>query len=87
MSKAPPAETPVDEELRVPKTWQPECDLKELKVELPAPQQPSSDVFLKSLLQRKHEKGPETYKMQCELHGVYSIPDQWRAKMVSRYEF
>jgi hypothetical protein len=67
----------------MPKTWQPDVDLKELNVKLPTPQPPASDVFLKSLLQRKYEKFPEAIKLQCEMHGVYSMPDLWRAKAVT----
>ena len=67
----------------MPKTWQPDVDLKELDVKLPTPQPPASDVFLKSLLQRKYEKFPEAIKLQCEMHGVYSMPDLWRAKAVT----
>jgi len=40
----------VDETLIMPKLWQPDSDLKSLKVELPNIEEPASDVFLKSLL-------------------------------------
>lgn len=35
---------------QMPKLWQPEVDLKELKIEMPKMEAPSSDTFLKSLL-------------------------------------
>jgi hypothetical protein len=81
MSKQPVPEV-AEEMPQMPKLWQPEVDLKELKIEMPKLEAPSSDTFLKSLLQRKHEKGPDSYKLQLEMHGVFSLPDQWRAKIV-----
>lgn len=75
MSKQAPAADPADDMPQMPKLWQPEVELKELKLEMPKLEQPSSDTFLKSLLQRKHEKGPESFKLQLEMHGIFSLPD------------
>lgn len=66
----------------MPKVWQPEVNLKELRVTVPNLAEPASDVFLKSLLQRQYEKLPDNFKLKAEVHGIYSLPDQWRAKIV-----
>jgi hypothetical protein len=83
MSKQVVIPEPVDDTPQMPKTWQPEVDLKSLKVETPLMEQPSSDTFLKSLLQRKHEPLSDCFKLNVEMHGIFSLPDQWKAKIVS----
>jgi len=82
MSKVPPVPEPVDETPQMPKTWHPDVDLKSLKVDIPHIEQPSSDIFLKSLLQRKYEPLQEPFKLNVEVHGIYSLPDSWKAKVV-----
>jgi len=52
-----------------------------MRVELPPLEEPSSEVFLRSLLQRKYQPLAESITLRAEVHGVYSIPDTWRAKM------
>ena len=59
----------------MPKLFSPEADLKELKITIPNNEKPSTDTFLKSLLQGKYEKRPESFKLQLEMHGIYSLPD------------
>jgi len=75
MSKQAPVPEPIDDTPQMPKTWQPEVDLKSLKVDTPHIDQPSSDTFLKSLLQRKHEPLSEPFKLNVEMHGIFSVPD------------
>lgn len=77
-----------DELPQMPKLWSPEVDPREIKVEMPHYEEPSSDTFLKSLLERRHTKGPEQFKLTMEMHGIYALPEQWRAKLVrNRYKF
>ena len=73
-----------EEQPTVPKVWQPELDLKACeKVNLPALQPPKSDHFLRSVLQRKFNPKPDGLKLRIEVHGIFSMPDPWRARMVS----
>jgi hypothetical protein len=55
-----------------------------MQVELPSLEEPSSEVFLRSLLQRKYQPLAESITLRTEVHGIYSIPDQWRAKVVRK---
>ena len=72
----------------MPKLWTPEADPREIKVEWPHYEEPSSDTFLRSLLERRNTKGPEQFKLTLEMHGIYALPEQWRIKLVrNRYCF
>jgi len=53
-----------------------------LRYNAPAIEEPPSEVFLRSLLQRKYQPLPESISLKAEFHGVYSIPDQWKSKIV-----
>ena len=67
----------------LPSLWTPQFDTKQIKVEVPELQEPASDLFLRSILQRKHQKFGDEVKMNMEIHGIYSIPELWKNKVVS----
>ena len=67
----------------LPSLWTPQFDPRAVKVELPELAEPPSDTFLRSILQRKHQPLSSTFSLKVQVHGIYSVPEVWKAKMVS----
>ena len=67
----------------LPSLWTPQFDPKAVKVEVPVLNEPASDTFLRSILQRKHQPIAEPFNFKLQVHGVFSVPELWKAKMVS----
>lgn len=67
----------------LPSLWSPQFDPKNVKVELPVLNEPASENFLRSILQRKHQPLQTPLNMKVQVHGIYSVPEVWKAKMVS----
>ena len=67
----------------IPSLWTPSFDPKAVKVDLPDLSEPKSDIFLRSILQRKHQPLKEPLNMKVQVHGIFSVPEMWKAKMVS----
>ena len=68
----------------LPSLWTPQFDPRAVKVELPELAEPPSDTFLRSILQRKHQPLSAAFNLKVHVHGIYSVPELWKAKMVSR---
>lgn len=51
---------------------------------MPELAEPPSDTFLRSILQRKHQPLSSTFNLKVHMHGIYSVPELWKAKMVSQ---
>ena len=75
----------------LPSLWTAKFDPKTVRVEQPDLNEPPSDVFLRSILQRKHQPIVTPFNFKVQVHGVFSVPELWKAKMVSflksRYNF
>ena len=69
----------------VPSLWTPQFDIGAHKVELDEPREPKSDQFLRSVLQRKHQPMQGPLNIKVEFHGLFSVPEQWKAKAVSEF--
>ena len=67
----------------LPSIWTPIFDIAQHRVDLPGQQEPRSDVFLRSVLQRKHQPMSGPLNMKTEFHGLFAVPEQWKAKAVS----
>lgn len=67
----------------LPSLWTPQFDPKAVKVEVPELSEPASETFLRSILQRKHQPITEPFKFKVQVHGIYSVPELWKAKIVS----
>mmetsp|Transcript_6930 Transcript_6930/g.8301 ORF Transcript_6930/g.8301 Transcript_6930/m.8301 type:complete len:260 (-) Transcript_6930:2418-3197(-) len=48
---------------------------------MPELSEPPSDLFLRSVLQRKHQPITEQFNMKVQVHGIFSAPEVWKAKM------
>ena len=53
-------------------------------MEVPELQEPPTNLFLRSILQRKAQPLTEPLKLNVQVHGIYSVPELWKSKMVSR---
>jgi hypothetical protein len=71
--------------MSVPSVWTANFNIKSVKVSQPELAQPASDALLRSMLQRKYSPldAATGIKLNMECHGIYSIPDYLKAKMVS----
>ena len=67
----------------LPSLWTPQFDPKQVKVEVPDLREPASDTFLRSILQRKHQPLQAPFNLKVQVHGLFSVPEVWKAKMVS----
>jgi hypothetical protein len=67
----------------IPSLWTSQFDIKNFRVYLPTLQEPKSDQFLKSVLQRKFQPFRGPVEMKVEFDGCFSLPDSWKSKMVS----
>ena len=67
----------------MPSLWTPQFDPAGLKVQLPDLEEPKTDLFLRSVLQRKHQPIGTPFNMKVEFHGLFAVPEQWKAKVVS----
>jgi len=65
----------------VPSLWTPQFDPTQHKVELPDLEEPKTDHFLRSVLQRKHQPLSTPLNLQLEFHGLFAVPEQWKAKV------
>ena len=71
----------------LPSLWTPQFDPKQVKVELPELADPPSDIFLRSVLQRKHQPIKDQFNVKVQIHGIFSVPELWKAKMVSESSY
>ena len=67
----------------MPSLWTPQFDPTQHKVELPDLEEPKTDHFLRSVLQRKHQPLGTPLNLKLEFHGLFAAPEQWKAKVVS----
>ena len=73
----------ISNQASVPSLWTPIFDVAQHRVALPDLQEPKTDVFLRSVLQRKHQPFSGPLNLKTEFHGLFAVPEQWKAKAVS----